>query len=331
MQGRSHPRIVNPHGRANRRNAGPARALRVALLAIASLAALLAAVQPGAAQTTNWTGATSNDWFTSTNWDNGVPLGTAVIDNPTNNPVTIGAHNPNAVAFGVTVGDAATGSLTVSGGGTLSNSNFLHVGNGATGVGTVTVTGANSFMGNSDGEIGVSGTGTLNLQNGGTANFNDGLTLGLNPGSNGTVNVDGGTLSVTGAQIFIGSGGTGTLTVSNGGSVSLSGDHSFSGSAVRLLNGSVNIGAANNATAAAPGTFNVSNLLMSSGTSLIFNHTSTNYVFGTPKAVPPFASRPARPFSPRPIRIWSRRRSMPAPPCNSATAARLAHSTRTWG
>src|SRR5262249_59186828 len=59
------------------------RASLGSVLAFAVLFAVGAVVTPARAQTTNWTGATG-DWFTSGNWDNGVPTGATPTTNVQN-------------------------------------------------------------------------------------------------------------------------------------------------------------------------------------------------------------------------------------------------------
>src|SRR5215471_21499931 len=59
------------------------RASLGSVLAFAVLFAVGAVVTPARAQTTNWTGATG-DWFTSGNWDNGVPTAATANTNVQN-------------------------------------------------------------------------------------------------------------------------------------------------------------------------------------------------------------------------------------------------------
>jgi hypothetical protein len=80
---------------------------------------LWATCLPAHAQT-NWTGATSTDWFTGSNWDtNVVP---AAAGNVNLNIIT---PNPTVVSGGAAVGNileigtTATGALTIQNNGTL--------------------------------------------------------------------------------------------------------------------------------------------------------------------------------------------------------------------
>jgi T5SS/PEP-CTERM-associated repeat protein/autotransporter-associated beta strand protein len=124
------------------------------------------------------------------------------------------------------VGQAGTGGLTVQNGGTVTVAANGFVGVTPTGVGTVTVTGANSrltmqsatsflIFGGGSG----AGRGDLIVQNGGTVNAAGvQLTFAQDIGSTSVSVVDAGSVSVTGV-ISLGQSGTGSLTVQNGGSV----------------------------------------------------------------------------------------------------------------
>lgn len=167
----------------------------------------------------DWLGTSSNDWSTAGNWSAGVPgAGTDVnIDTVTPNPTVL---NGGAATVGtVTVGTSASGSLVVSGGGTLDGVAGI-VGDGVNSNGTVTVDGAGSkWTNSSELDVGNRGTGTLDITNGGAvSNFR--TILGSNTGSNATVTVDGvGSTWTNGDLLYVGANGAASLTISNGGKV----------------------------------------------------------------------------------------------------------------
>ena len=191
------------------------------------LSRLLATIALFAASTvsthaqTNWTGQFSSNWFFSGNWDAGFPRQTTDgnINTVTPNATVIG--DPGALARNLSVGPNGTGMLTIQTGGTLADS-FGTVGNLPGGLGTVTVTGADSKWSNAGNVVvGGEGTGTLTIQDGGTVNSGGG-SIGLSAGSTGMVTVTGpGSSWINGPSngLNIGSFGTGTLTIENGGRV----------------------------------------------------------------------------------------------------------------
>src|SRR5712691_8834133 len=92
----------------------PALPIRRGLLGTASMAALgLALAMTTPSHATDWTGATSNNWFTGTNWSAGVPNGATVanIDTVTPNATVVGATGAQASLL--TVGVSGTGMLTI--------------------------------------------------------------------------------------------------------------------------------------------------------------------------------------------------------------------------
>jgi len=131
------------------RQSGLSRFFRAALATTSALAlaqAMMAmAPRPAAAQTTNWNGSQSNDWFNPGNWSAGVPTNSssAYIDNSTNNPVII--STPGAVAGATMVPRTGAGvSLSIQGGGTLTSSSIARIGDLAGSAGAATVTGVAS-------------------------------------------------------------------------------------------------------------------------------------------------------------------------------------------
>ena len=196
-----------------------------------SVVVTAAVYSPATAQT--WTGNASNDWTTPGNWSGGAV--------PTNGTVTISTTSPNHTVLGVAgaavatsggliVGNAASGSLTIQNGGTLTSTAtiFSNIGtNGGTGV--VNVTGPLSRW-NYTGTPGLvsvvlgnfSGTGTLNVSDGGSVVTAGDLVVGERQGGTGFLSImSGGTVS-TGRDAYIARriAGTsqGTATVSGTGS-----------------------------------------------------------------------------------------------------------------
>ena len=66
--------------------------MRAHLLTTTAVMALLSASTVATRAQTSWTGATSSDWFTATNWTAGVPAGTNATINTVNpNPTVVAA------------------------------------------------------------------------------------------------------------------------------------------------------------------------------------------------------------------------------------------------
>ena len=145
--------------------------MRTHLLATTAVMALLSASTVSTRAQTNWTGTTSNDWFTATNWTGGVPtLGTsAILSQVPVNPTVIGT--PGAVAQSLVLGQPfGLGDLTITNGGTLLTATGAVIGNLTRG--DVTVTGPGSVWTNVNGGIQVGGgsIGTLTVADGGLVN-----------------------------------------------------------------------------------------------------------------------------------------------------------------
>jgi hypothetical protein len=117
---------------------------RIALLLSNIALAGIAATTRSQAQTA-WTGATSTDWFNAGNWTAGVPTNAitsdATVDTVTPNATVIGAAG--AQAHDITVGNLATGTVTIQNGGTAQDGGGV-IGSQAGSNGTVTVTGVGS-------------------------------------------------------------------------------------------------------------------------------------------------------------------------------------------
>ncbi|HEX2889395.1 autotransporter domain-containing protein [Vineibacter terrae] len=186
--------------------------------------ALAAICAPARAQTHNWTGTQSSDWFTSGNWStNAVPTAARIVVLDTvasHGTVVAGAP---AAASTVTVGNNGFGDLSIQAGGSLGN-NTARIGVGANAQGAVTVTGpAASWTTATNLTIGDSGTGTLTIANGGTAAAANSF-IANQAGSNGTVTITGiGSSLTSNSGLYIGRRGEGTLTIEDGGSVSSGG------------------------------------------------------------------------------------------------------------
>ncbi|WP_162901215.1 autotransporter-associated beta strand repeat-containing protein [Breoghania sp. L-A4] len=176
---------------------------------------------------------------------------------------------------------SASGSLTISAGGSLSNENS-YLGFSAGSTGTVMVTGADSALTSSIYlYVGGYGAGELTVSDGGSVSSKHAY-VGVFSGSTGTVTVKGAESALTISSNFsVGNESAGDLTVSDGGSVSVTsgggtitvGDYSGS-------TGTINIGAAAGVAAAAAGMLYADNIVFGAGAgTLVFNHTSTAYHF----------------------------------------------------
>jgi T5SS/PEP-CTERM-associated repeat protein/autotransporter-associated beta strand protein len=203
------------------------------------------------AQTTTWTGTTSANWFTGSNWTSGVPNLTkeAIIDTTSFNQTNI--KSPGATAKYVVVGNNGTGLLALSAGGNLVTDSDgvgfgigLYIGLGANSTGSVTLTGSGTSLsagagGSHNISVGIDGNGALVVRNGATVNDSFG-EIGQGIGA-GTVDVSG-TGAAWNNQIFlvVGDSGAGSLTVENGGTAIVTN----TGNALLIGNGSTGTGTA---------------------------------------------------------------------------------------
>ncbi|AJY46944.1 autotransporter domain-containing protein [Martelella endophytica] len=122
-----------------------------------------------------------------------------------------------ADANGLYVGNAGTGTITVTNGGKL-ESNDAWIGQAATGNGTIVISGSGSeWNGYGDVVLGLSGTGTVRVESGAKAN-NTNLTIGAASGSNGNAVLTGAgsEWNVYDTIALGGAGGTGSLSVLDG-------------------------------------------------------------------------------------------------------------------
>lgn len=120
---------------------------------------------------------------------------------------------------GLKIGNFGTGTLTITHGGTVSDSN-ASIGSGAGGSGIVTVTGVGSTWTNSgDVSVGDLGTGTLTISNGALA-ITAGNSIVGNFGTGAATVTGVGSVWSAGVNLVVGLGASGTLQVLQGGSVS---------------------------------------------------------------------------------------------------------------
>ncbi len=126
------------------------------------------------------------------------------------------------------VGQNATGSLTVSGGGVLDTSpyylGFASIGSNSAGVGTVTVSGSNSQWQCASVAVGDSGKGTLEIKQGGTVKwvqaspqYSGSFNVGVTSTGDGQVTIAGteSKLDMPGSDVYAGLFGKGSIDVSN--------------------------------------------------------------------------------------------------------------------
>ncbi len=170
-----------------------------ALLCTTALATSLALGSPVAAQVVNIDSA-----------ETVIGTGAGTIPSPLNTVI-------------LNVGNVATGSLAISGGGVVSVHTLGVIGNGVGSNGTVTVTGSGSSWTGAAGNylnVGHSGTGNMTVSGGASVTSNYAY-LGYNAGSSGTVTVTGTGSSLTSdACACVGQSGTGTLELSAGATAS---------------------------------------------------------------------------------------------------------------
>ncbi|CAD5277914.1 conserved exported hypothetical protein [Bosea sp. 62] len=130
--------------------------------------------------------------------------------------------NWNLGGGNLTIGDTGAGTLTIAGGGTVSDVRFGSIGGRAGSTGALTVTGAGSSWSSDPGYIyvGLAGTGTLTVEDGGAVSTGY-LHIGYAAAGNGTVTVTGAGSNLTASTfISVGFHGAGSLTVADGATVS---------------------------------------------------------------------------------------------------------------
>ncbi|WMD22946.1 autotransporter outer membrane beta-barrel domain-containing protein [Achromobacter seleniivolatilans] len=118
----------------------------------------------------------------------------------------------------------ASGSLTITDGGTVTTPSYGYIGDAAGSTGSVSVTGPDSawHSGTINVGLGADSTGSLTITDQGTVT-STGVVVGIGKGSTGTVDVTGpGTSLAVDGVLWVGFNGDGTVNVENGGSVSSS-------------------------------------------------------------------------------------------------------------
>ncbi|MDB5188382.1 MAG: outer rane autotransporter barrel protein, partial [Candidatus Kaiserbacteria bacterium] len=206
------------------------RSFRLAMVLLSG-SALAGVPLLSAALAETWTGATSTDWFTASNWD------TNTVPTAATSGVTIATLTPNATVInggnafsggGLFVGEVTPGSLTISNGGTFNNTSGLVIIGSNGGAGTMSVTGVGSTLISPQGiEVALGSNGTLGIANGASVSSDSLIMAGT--GGISLVTVDG-----AGSLLSIGSLGmiegplfsppaSATLAITNGAHVMDSG------------------------------------------------------------------------------------------------------------
>lgn len=173
----------------------------------------------------------------------------------------------------ISMGSGGTATLNITNGGHLVADQTLIGGQNS----VVTITGAGSLMqDNSFTNVGVSGSGaTLNVLAGASLQ-SGGSTIGGNGSGKAVIDGAGTTWAVTNNLTVGGGSFNGALTLSNGSVTTVNGSVGLNGGGGAT--GVLNIGAAANMAAAAPGALTAAFMSMNSAsTQLVFNHTSANY------------------------------------------------------
>ncbi|MCL2760558.1 MAG: autotransporter-associated beta strand repeat-containing protein, partial [Desulfuromonadales bacterium] len=217
----------------------------------------------------------------------GFPGMEGYIGSASNSTVTVDGTNSVWTNSGdLYVGFNGSGTMNIAHGGTVSD-NTGYIGIAMASTGTVTVDGANSAWTNSgDLYVGYEGTGNLTISNGGYVSDTDGYIditpvvpfppASGTPGSVGVVTVSGaGSQWENSGSLVVSEGGSGTLTISDGGEVSAASVTVATNSGT----GVINIGAADESAAVAPGTLDTPTVDIYPTGSLVFNHTSDDYTF----------------------------------------------------
>jgi outer membrane autotransporter protein len=179
----------------------------------------------------------------------------------------------------MSVGFTGTGALSVLNGGSVTASQGILAGDTIDSVGTATVDGAGSSWGlQTLLLVGDFGTGNLTVSNGGVVNTTD-LIIGSDFDAKGFVNItDPNSQLNASGMVNVAIDGSGQISVGNGAVLSAPAGITLAVNAASV--GELDIGAAPPGTAVAPGTLNTPTVTFGAGTGLlIFNHTSTNYVF----------------------------------------------------
>lgn len=177
------------------------------------------------------------------------------------------------------VASAASGTLTIVNGGTVTTGTYLTIADQEIASGLVTVDGPGSVLAVGQAlEVGWAGKGTLDIRNGGVVTSGAGR-IASGEGSSGVVTIDGaGSRWTSSGTVEIGNFGNGIVTVRNGGSISAAGGIAIAMDA--QATSALNIGAAAGDAAAAPGTVAAATIQFGAGDGrVVFNHTSAGYAF----------------------------------------------------
>ncbi|RKP50178.1 autotransporter domain-containing protein [Pararobbsia silviterrae] len=187
---------------------------------------------------------------------------------------TLNDAGPMEIAF------EGPGTIQISSGGTMTVSGEFDDGYWPGSPGIVTVDGAGSTLNlNGEAAIGEESTGSLTVSNGAHVNATADFVVGQAYGAHGAVVVtdSGSELSLTGTAEIGGTGNSyGSLLITDSGDVTASDITIAQGSSTGILA----IGALAGDLAAAPGTLEANSIVFGAGTgSIVFNHTSDNYIF----------------------------------------------------
>lgn len=195
-------------------------------------------------------------------------IGTATVDG-SNSDLHSGSH--------LVVGVIGQSTLAIQNQG-RADANSLSVAQQAFGGGILNIQSMGTAAITGNAAIGDGGFGRLNISTGGILTSLNG-TLGHLAGSEGDAHIDGAGSAWTTGGLVVGSDGTGVLILSNGGQANASLETDVAQNAGST--GILAIGALATDSAAAPGTITSPNVNLGAGGTLVFNHTDTNYSFGT--------------------------------------------------
>jgi T5SS/PEP-CTERM-associated repeat protein len=192
------------------------------------------------------------------------------------------------------VGSSGNGTLNVRNSGNFSSSSDINVGAYAGSNGILNVSDGGTVTAGHQMHVGEYGAGTMTVSGGGIVTSENYSRIGGHAGAEGSATISGvGSAWISAADLAVGDGGAGTLTVANGGSVTAgsgiayadNNENVISTGTVYIANqigssGTLNIGAAAGQAAAPAGTLAANTVAFGQGTgTLVFNHTSANYVF----------------------------------------------------
>jgi len=114
----------------------------------------------------------------------------------------------------LTVGDAGTGSVTISGSSTLSSAGVVVVGAQAGGQGSQTFSDGSTWKSTGDLIVGDAGTGSFSVTDGNMINTGAFVVIGAQAGGQGSVTISGSTIwNNNYAELIVGNYGTGSLSV----------------------------------------------------------------------------------------------------------------------